>query len=274
MADALNLPDTVSALQAGSSPQSGASVSSVLNWLMGRPEPLAGPVPMPQPNPLRVTEHQAEPLGDYPNVFDVNSSLQNDLSYGDPAARFLEPGKASITEVPRSTIKSWFEDPRGFLLDKKKAVPVDANMADELHRAWIASRNSAISELGFKPQQTAASPPGQWPRFNVAGAYEKTSDTSWWDRNHPSALVHEGLHRGLRMMRDQQLYDPTKYPDEELLVRALMLRNFGDIETREAGGSTHKQIDLAKTFVEPKHLDELEDIAAQYRARKRPMGPR
>lgn len=248
-----------------------------------KPVPVALP---PQPPPVSYATgpskvHPAEGRTDFPSLIDVLQARDYDLSYGDPAARFLEPGKASVGELPPGLPSGqWLAQPR-MDLETTANTNVSPEMADQMHQAWMASRRSAISQLGFDPSRMAQTPPSDKrvlmdDRGSIhayAGMYSPKDDVMWWNRSHPSALMHESMHRGFKRLRDQNLYNPAEYPDEELMVRALMQRHTGDTETTEFGGDVKKA--RARTSqMDPAVLDRIEDIAAQYIARKRPGGPR
>jgi len=212
----------------------------------------------------------------YPSNQDVDIANKTDRSYGDPSSGFFTKGGAKVRTTDISNIPTMVN--RGPLMGGK-SVPVDQKTADQLQKAWIASQKSAISSLGFDPRAFILSPPSQ-KRLTVAGLYDKSTDTAWYDQNNESAMVHESLHRGMRKLRDAgEMPDPPQGQErisEESLVRALMLKNFGGVEYsgKEKMTAGDRQINAAKYSVDPKYLDSIEAAAAKLYAKNRPRGPR
>src|SRR5262245_8411876 len=99
----------------------------------------------------------------------------------------------------------------------------------------------------------------------------------------PSAAIHESMHRGINMLRKQGLL-PAGFQvfAEEIYVRALMQKAYGDIETalmREGtmGSKNSKVIRLieqGRSLKDHPTTSLLEELAAQEIARKHPRGPR
>lgn len=217
-------------------------------------------------------ENKTELRGLYPSNLDVDDSRRYDLSYGDPSAPYLTAGKASINTIPIQNVPAWFNK------DIKRGVaqlPVDDELSDTLHRAWLASRNSAISQLGFDISKTHISPKSE-ERLTINGFYDPNKDQFWSDTKVEGNLVHESFHRGLEILREQGIKIPISRNAEEYLVRALMDKYFPDLEYSRpsAGRAAKEQIEVARRMKDQLPLDEIENLAAQYIAKKRPMGPR
>jgi hypothetical protein len=88
-------------------------------------------------------------------------------------------------------------------------------------------------------------------------------------------MVHEAVHRGIRILRDAgKLPFKLDHRRDELAVRALMQRHFGDLEAFESQGVEHPQITQSRWEFSEAELDQLEKAAADFIAKKRPMGPR
>ena len=75
-------------------------------------------------------------------------------------------------------------------------------------------------------------------------------------------------------MRENGLLDDIpKYYSDEYIVRALMVRHFGDIEMG-LGEKGDQQVNFSKTFVPANILDKIEKRAAGMISQETPRGPR
>jgi hypothetical protein len=165
---------------------------------------------------------------------------------------------------------------------------------DVYAKAALASEGSALAKLGFDPNRTALDVTRDPTNVNVLGFHRPSSDEIYANARTPSAIVHEGVHRGIQKLRESPFWDKGFQPDdEELLVRHLMQTKMGDPEKGEdAAISATKnrpivglqQQEMARALFDPnrssfagKRLDKLKDMeeaAANYIAQKHPGGPR
>src|SRR5262245_11187106 len=250
----------------------GIKTAGILDWFRQRPSE-AKPTPEVDYKPRAIK--QDPPSKDYPSIPELETSKGFEQFYGSEHARYFEPGKARQRVTTFDEIKRT----QGITGARDVSEPVNWEIADRLHAAWLASERSAVSKLGFSPSKTVESYDPK-RKLTVSGLYSRMEDKIWYDAANPDALVHESLHRGIHKMRQegklpQELVDVGKKVGnyEEFLVRAMMVRHFGDIEM--GGGELgDQQIKDAKRMVSEKHLDLLEKAAADYIAEKRPGGPR
>jgi len=89
------------------------------------------------------------------------------------------------------------------------------------------------------------------------------------------APIHEATHRGfneLRQVNSPAVPQKVATPQEEYMVRALMFRNFGDLEDPNARNS---QVTVGKGLgqMRPDILNNVEAAAQQEIKRRHPMGP-
>jgi hypothetical protein len=216
----------------------------------------------------------------WPTADDVELSRKYDLSYGDPSARFIEPGKATIRSVDIKHLPAWFNDG---LTKEIKQTEITPQLADALHRGWLASRKSAIATVGFDLSKTVISPKSP-AMVSISGFFYPKDDVKWVDMKFESTMIHESLHRGLEVMRRQKiLTEKLGSAEEEMLVRVLMQKFFPDLEVQIDEKLVGRKLDNKESqAIRGKELlpkltrlvDDLENRAAQYLARKRPMGPR
>lgn len=170
------------------------------------------------------------------------------------------------------------------------SVPIDPETSQQLHRAWLATRRSAVATLGFDPRNMVVSPAQAHPGLGIAGFYQgpnrgripspfnsselpKAPDTMWYDANYKTTPVHESMHRGISMLvRAGRLPNLTPRT-EELVVRALMSKHYGDAELGR-GSTSDTQIKEAREKIPSHILDYIEQEAADLHARRIPRGPR
>lgn len=211
----------------------------------------------------------------YPTSDDVAYSRRYDAAYGDPNSPFLE-GNAKIATQQIDALPLLLrqqQSPTG------PALPVDPETADSLYRGWMGSKRSAVSGLGFDPHRMVVSPNSD-TELNVGGFYEPNTDVMWYNKQTtPSAVVHESFHRGLQKMQDagvlpESVFKLNKSIPEEYMVRALMLKHFGDVEYAPDKDAGNKQVNEGRKYVSHPALDDLEKAAADYYAKQFPRGPR
>lgn len=252
----------------------------LFNWLFNSkpPDQAQEPVPLPRSRP---TYFPASANTDYPDREDIYNSKVNDLAYGDPVEPYINAMRGTkVQHIPMGAAGTMF----GRNTTNSTSRPLDKDLADDIHKAWLASRRSSVAQLGFNPRETVTSDePGTklvlYDREGkkegmLGGFYNPTTNKTWFDRSLPATQVHESMHRGISMMRKEGLL-PFDLPhkSEEFMVRALMQRHLGDLESKEMGGVPEDLVGGASTIA-PEQMDQLEKAAGEYMARKRPMGPR
>ena len=163
------------------------------------------------------------------------------------------------------------------------ASPEDkGRMAEAFQRAEVASKRSAVAGLGYDPHKVS----GDWVRSNLGGEYDAKTDRIRWMFTTPdneSALIHESVHRGFKLLRDQsaearEIFNRTPI-NEEMFVRYIMATKMGDPENNpNHSGSVAQRGEALKLFEKygsvSKDLARLEEIAAELKKEKRPGGPR
>lgn len=240
---------------------------------------------------------------DFPTKEDVAFWDKYDATYGMDAAGELRRGADSPTasmlqmsakELAFDVAQTDDEKRRikALLEAEIRRTPMDDPRREMLMRNYIASRRSGIAALGFEPSKTVLSEDvGKIPPLvNTAGFYLGDNTYSKRDpRNSGSTPTHEGMHRGI----DQLLYanydDPKKskklervnarknYDENEIAVRALMQKYYGDIESEGTLKGDPTQINQGTVYLMENmdFLNELEQMAAEeLKRRGRPMGPR
>ncbi len=222
----------------------------------------------------------------YPLAAEVPYARSVDAAYGDPAAGFMNPGAAKIRTLQTDLIPMAFDGDRR-LAANPNTYPVsttDKDTSDSLMQGWLGTRRSAVAGLGFDPRHTVVSPPSD-VALNVGGLYNPRQDMIWYDKqNNPSAIVHESMHRGFEQLRKNNMLpeEANKIPEEHL-VRALMMKNFGQVEMprnpvswdlNSPRNTGLRQLDVGRQLMDSPLLDQLEQSAAQLYAKKRPGGPR
>lgn len=220
---------------------------------------------------------------DYPSAADVQSARSADAMYG------YAGGSSQPRIVPDIHTIIQLQGPiSGPTPPSQTALPqkippraaVPQSISDQMYAGWLGAQRNAVSALGFNPaniQVTPAVPNA--PNLNVAGLYSPASDNLWYDSRFPSAVVHESMHRGIQALRQAGLTTvgtSSNFYPEETYVRALMAKNFGDVELG-GGNAGDEQVRQGQEFLK-NHADAisaLEDAAAKlYRQRDHKMGPR
>lgn len=248
----------------------------------------------------------------WPTVDDQLAHLNSNNQYGTVNAGFFDEGtEPSVRKISPAGVGAVLNT-NGDVQNMGQLSKVDPNTRNQMHKNVIAAGKSAVSSLGMDLRKFATSDQSHTDVLNILGAYFpdarnmagdvlKKRDSGWWDQKEEAALVHEATHRGFFKLRsqdpeawsalvkkfkqDQRI--PPEAKSEEHLVRALMMRNFGDIEQqgdrrilRKLAGDeymkTYKgnsQIKEARQIPQDV-LDEFEAAAANLIARKQPKGPR
>jgi len=202
-------------------------------------------------------------------------SKKYDQSYGDPSSPFFSEGGAVLNTTNYDGAISMYDT--GNAPDNRLTISKDN--AKDLHRAWVAAQRSPIMALGFDPRKmTVTNPDKGDPGLTAAGFYMPEKDQLWIDSQHKSTFVHESIHRSIEMLRKEgkmPIPEDGKPYTEEYLVRAFMLKYFGDTE-KGRGSEGDAQVEKGRGTLEyaAKHLDDIEKAAAKLIAKRKPGGPR
>ena len=208
---------------------------------------------------------------------ELATAKQYDMSYGDPSAGFFQPGAKMRMPGSLPEMLSAFNNSSVGALPNR---PIDAEMADRLHSAWLATRSSPLAALGFDPRVMISAPSKMTENRNLTlgGTYEPGKDEIFTTGRYDSTFVHESIHRGLQKLRAAGVLpkNAAKY-NEERLTRAFMLKYYGDVE-KGRGNASDKQMEAGRAILtnpyDTKILDEIEAAAAQFIAQQTPRGPR
>lgn len=174
----------------------------------------------------------------YPTAQDA-AKYGDDVAYGTPLAAYLEPGSGMPQQSTKlqsvlDFVNSNTKDP---LPAKREAMTPDTR--EQLQQAYMATMHSPVAYMGFNPRMTATTDTRKNSTTSgLSGLYHHPSTIRWWDQADPSALVHESTHAGLDVLRSSGelgkilgQYGLNDNPRvDEYLVRALMRKNFGDVE--------------------------------------------
>jgi len=217
-------------------------------------------------------------VADYPGAKEVGRAKMTDLAYGTPMAAYFgdQPPK-----IPTATF-SEVEKAYPYNVPSGRLEPPEQRRLGAIQKGWLAARKSSVAQLGFDPQRTVMTDqPGR--TVGLGGYFQPQADTMWFDVNlDPEAIVHESMHRGLHMLRKEGLIPPElgitgggqrAFDRDELLVRAMMLHHFKDVESVQYG-RRHEQVEQAEKVIPKSDIAKIEKIAADYIAKKHPMGPR
>lgn len=199
------------------------------------------------------------------------TSFKNERTYGTNAEAYTQ-GDANQKKISSDLAVAWHNRDVKTASGYSTLPPeMTSQERDTVHKQWMASQKSAVSQLGFDPGKILKTDKA---RLNVGGFYDPNVDETWVDTEFTSAAVHESMHRGVEMMRKEGLLPKMDYK-EEYVVRALMLRHFGEIERQgdKAGRKGDTQVDIGKR-IPAEVLDKIEKAAEDYLAKKRPGGPR
>lgn len=218
----------------------------------------------------------------WPTSGDVEMARKYDQSYGDPSAppapdgvMRVVPNLKSSARIAGIAHRTDSED----VMDKIPRNKVGQEVSDSMTAAYVAAQRSPLAAIGFDPRRITTSPKtgNEDLLINIAGVYDPTHDQIWSSGKYDSTLVHESLHRGMEKLRKAgMLPESANKIQEEYLVRAFMLKHFGDVE-KGRGDKSDSQISIAKDFTLKKSLNvlnEIEDAAAKLYAKERPRGPR
>lgn len=223
---------------------------------------------------------------EYPGDEDLKLAKLYDRAYGSANSGFYDNPDQRIRTIARELAPDIVNDRRF------KDVPwqkVDRSTADQLYLGSMAASRSAVAALGFDPSKFVLSPKGEG-EMTLAGAYSPKDDAAWLDMSHPAAMVHESIHRGLKLLKDKGLLakDPEEssndkpyisHRGEEMLVRSIMIRISGEVE-KGLGSDGDLEVEEAQKLLSGANgskwralIDKVEGIAARSRQQGRLRGP-
>jgi hypothetical protein len=187
------------------------------------------------------------------------------------------------------TLAKTFDDPRlakHIDLTDPQNKEVASGLKNIITRGALAANRDPLATLGFDPHRTVMDVVTRGS--GLAGQYDIKTGSIYVNLEVPSgeALVHESIHRGVEMLRSRRPEDVKRimlgrtFSDEDI-ARQIMRTVMGDPETG-SGPEADKQIAHAKWNFEEgpfassnqKILKQLQDLAAEEFAKKRPGGPR
>ena len=225
----------------------------------------------------------------YPDNTDAHFARQFQQTYGDPVAVFDLAG-AKTKKLDTDELIDKYHDITGRAFRTVAATKATPDEQDNILKNWIAAQKSPVAALGFDPHVTIHTDTKD-EKLNLSGFYRPSIDTLWYDDAHQDAAVHESIHRGIEQLRKAGMlpaetkkamdvmdsWDSAHGGGEELMVRALMARHFGDIE-KSGGNVGDAQVEAGKAWAKhediAKGLDALEAAATKLIQQKRPGGPR
>jgi hypothetical protein len=263
---------------------------SIVSWLMGK---LPG---LGQSDTGKT--YLAEPMKHYPTSEDVDFARKYDYSYGQPWAPEFENRSARVlTGNPNVALEA--KTPTQFPAEtfntaRFKNEPRAEALKDYYAKAALAAEASPLAKLGFDPNRTALDLVRDPEKVNILGVHQPDADDMYVNARAPGNIIHESIHRGIQKLRESPFWKPEFEPqDEELMVRHLMQSKVGDprsemVERAKADPEYNKEMlrleQMARALYNPKenlwasvrqkHLDDMEQAAAQAVAAKRPGGPR
>ena len=218
----------------------------------------------------------AEPDQKFPGENELANSQIYDSTYGNKVAPYLQEGAKG---------QKWDLGQAIFNVNGDKWKNIEPSTLSEADRdrietQWNAAQKSAIAALGFDPKVMVSTPEKPGTQLSLAGVYTPSQDRIWTYEGSKSNPVHESIHRGIEMLRkNDKLPESVKElfrwgHSEESIVRALMVRHFGDVESGQ-GNAGGDQVKSGKWLLEnkPKALDDLESAAATRIYEQQPRGP-
>lgn len=180
---------------------------------------------------------------------------------------------AKIQDIDMTHLPELYRDVEKTITEFGKLKTTTPEQSDQITRVWLAAQKSPIAALGFDPHHIISSQ-RRGLSATIGGFYAGgDEDKAWFDRNSEESAVHESLHRGVEMLRKDGSLKIYK-DQEEIIVRALMMKHFPNVEIAvDPQSARFKQIERAKT-IDPKELDRFEAVAAKLIAKRHPGGPR
>ncbi len=217
----------------------------------------------------------------YPTEDEAGFAQGSDYSYGQPSAAYATGNLAHLlTGSPNQSPM----EARNF---QSSSLPIPGAPDNYYMRALLAVEGSPLAKLGFDPAKVALDITRDPSNMNIVGMYRPKSDEIYANAFDPSAIVHESIHRGIQMLKDSPYWRPEFNemlgPNNEHAVRFLMKTKMGNPEEVSPGQEGQKQINQAMFNFSPRSLGSekrnelltaMEDAAARYMAKTRPMGPR
>lgn len=231
------------------------------------------------------TEFPASQPTHYPTDEDVDFARKNDFSYGQPwAPEFNNQSIKLLTSDPNDKNlkgETFGGLPLQNLLTHRPDLPIKNDHA----KAALAVENSALAKLGYDPNHVFVDPLTDPKNYKIGawGTYTPSTDQIYSNAFSPNNIVHESIHRGMEKLKGSPFWKPEfGHMDDEMIVRHLMATKMGNPEAANSGELGTKQRKQADYYfnespysdARKKMLDQIEDAAAQYIAKKHPGGPR
>lgn len=169
------------------------------------------------------------PTEDWPTPQDVAAARDYKKNFGNQAERDINTGTPLSQVSDENLVKALYTS--GYNTHPAE-TPLSASSAERLYAAQMSANKTPLSSLGFDPNRMTLTPTGD---YSILGAYFPETDRIW-TTNSRTTPVHESIHRGISQLVEDQpefIDRMNKWKGgEETLVRALMLRHFGDAENQ------------------------------------------
>jgi hypothetical protein len=194
----------------------------------------------------------------YGSVAEPYINGQTARVYGDVSAVY--GGKKLAVFTARSAAGSKISDILEAVNDSTKNIGVDLtkpenrDLRDRIGYTYaktaIAVEANPIAKLGFDPKRILVDTEiGRAGEVNIGGLYGPKQDAIYTNLVGPGNMVHESIHRGLKLLRDRaagvgiwEKHEPrpelaellAKLPrPEELVIRYMMVKYAGDVENEK-----------------------------------------
>lgn len=187
--------------------------------------------------------------------FPTNAQIKEERAYGTPGP---QAGQFFPEVTSKDILKAGTLDKTEDLVNAAKPnpdKPLSAKDADIMYGAKMLAAYSPIASLGFDESRMSISSADQ-PRLTLGGLNSRKEDNVFAAMRYPSSAVHESIHRGIAKLAEggSDLAKSLSHYENEIVTRAIMLRQFGDVEANEesdpdvrqaAGAKRHPQIETA-----------------------------
>lgn len=139
----------------------------------------------------------------------------------------------------------------------KTPLSMGSEHAEEFNKSIEAIKRSPVSLLGFDPTHNFIT---RDAGLTTKGGTE-LGGTVWSNAFSPTSLIHESMHRGLDIL--QKAGYPISDAEQEMIVRRLMYKHFGDYEGTE--GSVAKQQMLSSlSRLSDADVSKIEETASEH----------
>jgi hypothetical protein len=233
-----------------------------LNSLLGKDKPpgtkVQPPTTMAQfPSDQDVEFAKSYGFG-YGTVAEPFINQKTAMIYGDVSAAF--GGKKLAVFTARSAAGGKISEILNAVNDSSKNINVDLtrpenrDIRDRIGYTYaktaLAVQANPIADLGFDPKRIMVDTEiGRAGEVNIGGLYGPKQDAIYANLVGPGNMVHESIHRGLKLLRDRaagvgiwEKHEPrpelaellAKLPKpEELVIRYMMVKYAGDVENEK-----------------------------------------